>query len=225
MVEKIKIIGLNGIPLIKPGDRIPKIILDALTRNDIGLENGDILVIAQTIISKANNRLVDLKKIAPTEEACRITEELNSKARLKGLPEKSPELIQKILDEAKEIIKKEHVIVVETNHGFVCANAGIDKSNVEGETTISLLPEDCDEEARSIAEELKKVTKKDVGVIISDSFGRPFRIGATGVALGTAGVSAILDKRGKTDLFGHELQTTLIGQVDNLSSAAQLLMG
>jgi coenzyme F420-0:L-glutamate ligase/coenzyme F420-1:gamma-L-glutamate ligase len=225
MVNNISLIGLTGIPLIKEGDSIPKIIVDVLKEKDFSLDNGDILVIAQTIISKSSGQIIDLKKITPSTRALEIYEEIYDKSEKEGIPIKPPELIQKILDESKEIIKAEHVLIVETKHGFVCANAGIDKSNIEGESKVALLPENSDQEADKIRGEIEKLTNKNVGVIISDSFGRPFRIGSVGVALGISGIDAVLDKRGAKDLFDHELQTTIIGQVDNLASAAQLIMG
>jgi len=225
MFDKIEIIGLHGIPLVNPGDDITNIILNALEQNNLNLKDGDIILIAQTIISKSNGRIRNLKKIQPSEEAFSLHEEITPKVRSKNLPIKTPEHIQAILDESNEILKTEHVLITETKHGFVCANAGIDKSNVEGEDNVALLPVNSDEISQKIRDILKKATHQDVAVIITDSFGRPFRVGAVGVALGVAGMQAIIDKRGAKDLFGHELQSTIIGQVDNLASAAQLMMG
>ena len=221
----INIIGLKGIPIIKSGDNIANIILEALDKNNLSLENGDVIVIAQTIISKSKGLIRNLKDIKPSLKAIEIYEKLTPKSKRAGIPVKSPELIQSILDEAKEIIKVEHVLITETKHGFICANAGIDKSNVEAENSITLLPRDPDLEAEKIRKALKTSTEKDVAVIISDSFGRTFRVGAIGVALGISGINPILDKRGSKDLFGRELQSTIVGQVDNLASAAQLVMG
>ncbi|MFX1257892.1 MAG: coenzyme F420-0:L-glutamate ligase [Promethearchaeota archaeon] len=223
--SKIKIIGLKNIPLIKKGDNISEIIINALKTNEISLEDGDIIVIAQTIISKSNGRVRNLNEIEPTERALKLYEVIAPKAESKGLPIKNSKLIQAILDESKEILKAEHVLITETKHGFICANAGIDKSNVEGEENITLLPENPDKDAEKIRKALKKLTNKNIAIIISDSFGRSFRVGAVGVAIGVSGINPILDKRGFKDLFGRELQTTVIGQVDSLSSAAQLVMG
>jgi len=189
------------------------------------LENGDILVIAQTIISKSNGRIRNLNMIEPSEKAIEIYKKITPKAKKEEIPIKDPKLIQAILDESKEIIKAEHVLITETKHGFICANAGIDKSNIEGEENIALLPENPDGDAQDIRRKLKEMINKNIAVIISDSFGRSFRVGAVGVALGVSGISPILDKRGNKDLFGHELQSTIIGQVDSLASAAQLVMG
>jgi coenzyme F420-0:L-glutamate ligase/coenzyme F420-1:gamma-L-glutamate ligase len=225
MTNKIELIGLQGIPLINPGDDISKIILNGLEQNKLSLESGDIILIAQTIISKSIGRIRNLKDIKPSEKAISLYEEITPKAESKNVPIKTPEHIQAILDESNEILKAEHVLITETKHGFVCANAGIDKSNVEGEDNIALLPVNSDEIAQKIRDILKKTIHQDVAVIITDSFGRPFRVGAVGVALGVAGITSLIDKRGALDLFGHTLQSTIIGQVDNLASTAQLIMG
>ncbi|MFX1345158.1 MAG: coenzyme F420-0:L-glutamate ligase [Promethearchaeota archaeon] len=221
----IEIIGLEEIPLIKKDDDIPNIILKSLGKMGLSLLDGDIIVIAQTIISKSNGRTINLYNITPSEESLELFNLISSKAKKLGLPLKDPKLIQLILSESKEIIKAEHVLITETNHGFVCADAGIDKSNVDGKDVVSLLPENPDHDAEKIRKELKRKTFKDVAVIISDSFGRAFRVGAVGVAIGVSGINPILDMRGKKDLFDYKLKSTIIGQVDSLASAAQLVMG
>ena len=225
MNENINLIGIEHIPLIKTGDDLPSIILNALKHNNLTLENGDILVIAQTIVSKSLGRIINLANIKPSQEAIEIYEKMAPLTRKSGLPIKSPELIQAILDQSKQVLKAEHVMVVETHHGFVCANAGIDQSNVGGKDLITLLPLDSDEEAEKIRDSLQKLTGKKLAILISDSFGRAFRIGAVGVALGVSGLNPVLDKRGDKDLFGKELQSTIVGQIDNLASSAQLIMG
>jgi len=223
--NEIKIIGLKGISLIKKGDNIPEIIIDALNQNGLILQDGDIIIIAQTIISKCNGRTKNLNDILPSEKAIEIYKSLMQTAKNHGLPEKKPELIQAILDESKQIVKQRHVLITETKQGFICADAGIDKSNIEGEGMITLLPKNPDKDAEKIRKALKNLTKKEIAVIISDSFGRPFRIGAIGTAIGVSGISPILDMRGRKDLYGYELQTTIIGQIDSLAAAAQLVMG
>ena len=225
MTNKIEIIGLQGIPLINPGDDLSNIIINALEQNKLSLMNGDIILIAQTIISKSSGRIINLKNIKPSEKALSLYEEITPKAKRKNVPIKTPEHIQAILDESIEIVKAEHVLITETKQGFVCANAGVDKSNIEGEDNVALLPVNSDEISQKIRDSLKNKTQQNVAVIITDSFGRPFRVGAVGVALGVAGIESLIDKRGALDLFGHELQSTIIGQVDNLASAAQLVMG
>lgn len=225
MNEKVNLIGIKDIPLIKTSDDLPSIILNALKQNNLTLENGDILVIAQTIVSKSLGRIKNLVNIQPSQKAIEIFEKMAPLTKKSGLPIKSPELIQVILDESEQVLKTDHVMIVETHHGFVCANAGIDQSNVGGKDLITLLPIDSDKEAKRIRNALQELSGKKIAIIISDSFGRAFRIGAVGVALGVSGLNPILDKRGNKDLFGKELQSTIIGQIDNLASSAQLIMG
>ena len=225
MNEKIELIGVKNIPFIKRRDDIAEIIIDSLNLDGLSLKEGDILVIAQSLVSKSSGYIRNLKNIKPSKKAHKLYEEITNKAKEFDIPSKSPELIQAIMDESKEIIKCEHVIIVETKHGFICANAGIDKSNVNGYDNVTLLPEDSDKEAEKIRLKIKAMTNKDVAIIISDSFGRPFRKGAVGVAIGISGIQALLDKRGSKDLSGKTLQSTIVGQIDNLASAAQLIMG
>ncbi len=224
-MKKIEIIGLQTIPLIEPGNDLAEIILDALNREKLSLVNGDILLIAQTIVSKSTGMIKDLREIIPSKKALELNEKIAPKMRAKDLPEKSPELIECILRESKKILKAEHVIITETNHGFICANAGIDKSNVKGESKITVLPKNPDKEAEKIRMHLEKKTNKKIAVIITDSFGRPFRNGSVGVAIGISGMNPLLDKRGHVDLFGYKLQSTIIAQADNLAAAASLMMG
>jgi len=225
MNDNINLIGIENIPLIKAGDNLPSIIFNALKHKNLTLENGDVLVIAQSIVSKSLGRLRNLKNIKPSQKAIEIYKKMTTLTEKASLPIKSQELIQAILDESKQVLKAEHVLVVETHHGFICANAGIDQSNVGSKDSVSLLPLDSDIEANKIRNSLQKLTGKKLAVIISDSFGRSFRIGSVGVALGVSGLNPILDKRGDKDLFGKELQSTIIGQIDNLASSAQLIMG
>lgn len=224
--NQIEIIGVQDIPFIKEGDNISKIIIESLKKNNMSLKDKDVIIISQSIISKSNGRIRNLNVIVPSKKAIEIYKQMKPKAERAGIPIKPPELIQAILEESKEILKVEHVLIVETKHqGFICANAGIDKSNVEGINNVTLLPENPDEDARRIRKEFKELSNKEVTVIVSDSFGRPFRVGTVGVAIGIAGMKPILDKRGCMDLYGYKLQTTIIGQADNLVSAAQLVMG
>ncbi len=225
MINKVEIIGLEGIPLIKRGDNLAKFIFDSLVLMKNPLKEKDILIISQTAVSKSIGRTRNLAEIKPSQKAIEIYNDITKKSREFGLPEKSPEMIQAILDESTEVVKAEHVLITETKQGFVCANAGVDKSNVEGKENVALLPENSDEEAEKIRKRLKDLTGVNIAVIISDSFGRPFRIGAVGVALGVAGINPIFDKRGFKDLFGYVLQSKIVGQADSLASAAQLVMG
>ncbi len=223
--DEIKIMGLEDIPLIKRGDFLPEIIINALEINGITLEDGDIIVIAQSIISKSNGRIRNIDRINPSEKAIKICKKITPKAKSLGLPEKDPKLVQAILDESKTLIMSEHVLITETKHGFICADAGIDKSNIGDKGFVTLLPKNPDNDAEKIRIGLKRITNKEIAVIISDSFGRAFRVGAIGTAIGVSGINPTLDMRGKKDLYGYELQTTVIGQVDSLAAAAQLVMG
>ena len=225
MNERLELVGLKNIPKIKFGDSISQIICESLGENNLEIHNGDVLLIAQSIVSKSIGRIRDLNHVEPSQEAKKLYYKMKKKAEKENIPTKSPQLIQLILEESKEILRSEHVCIVETNKGFVCANAGIDKSNVEGENKFTILPEDPDLEARIIREELEAGTNKEIAIIITDSFGRPFRKGSVGVAIGISGIAALLDKRGSKDLYGKELQSTIIGHVDNLASASQLIMG
>ncbi|MBN1214307.1 MAG: coenzyme F420-0:L-glutamate ligase [Candidatus Lokiarchaeota archaeon] len=224
-MKRIELIGIQGIPLIKSGDNIADIIIKKIDENNIHLKNNDILIIAQTVISKSLGLIKNLSEIKPSEKAEKIFNEIEKKVRDANLPLKNPQLIQAIIDESNDILIKEHVLITETKHGFICANAGIDTSNIKGEGNISFLPDNSDIEAKKIRKLIKQKIKVDIAVIISDSFGRPFRKGSVGVAIGCAGIEPLLDKRGYKDLYGKELKSTLIGQIDNLASSAQLIMG
>ncbi len=218
---RIKIIGLEGIPVIKQGDNIVDIILSSLNQMGLKIEDNDIFVIAQTVISRIEGRVRDLKDITPTAEAVEIAEAINQA--------KDPRLITLILEESRRILKTAVIggigkIIVETQLGFICADAGIDTSNSPA-GLVTLLPSDPDGSARGIRTRILLETGKNVGLIISDTHGRPFRRGAINVAIGVAGMSEIKDYRGETDLFGYELQKTQVCIVDELASAAELLMG
>jgi len=221
----IEIFALRDIPLVKKGDDLSEIIFTSLKHDGLSLEDKDIIVIAQSIVSKSIGQIRNLDEITPSEKAYEIFNTIIPKAERQGLPKKDPQLIQLILEESNKIIKSEHVLITETKHGFICADAGIDKSNIEGNRNVTLLPDDPDYQAEKIRISLMNKTHKKIAVLISDSFGRPFRVGAVGVSIGVSGIDPTLDMRGKKDLFGYELQSTIVGQVDSLASAAQLVMG
>ena len=212
LTGEIRIIPVTGIPLIKEGDDLAKIISDR-----IELQEDDILVICETVVSKSQGRIVNLSKIKPSSKAIEYSKKTG----------KDPRLVQLILDESKEVLKVgDSVIVVETKDGNICASAGIDVSNVCGdESIVGLLPKDPDKEAEKIRLELKKLTGKDVVVIISDTQGRPFRSGAIGVAIGVSGMNPLWKRAGEKDLYGYELKSSIIATADEASSAASLLMG
>lgn len=209
----ITIFPLENFPLIYPGDKIEQILEEELQK--ITIENGDVLVIAHTIVSKAENQVYDLNEIEPSPFAIRIGE----------IQDKDPRKIEVILKESNEIVRMNNkVLITATKHGFICANSGIDKSNTPGETVISL-PKDPDKSARKIKEYLKEKFNKEVAVIISDTFGRPLRVGTVNVAIGIAGMHPLLDMRGKFDLFGYELKSTIIARADEIAAAAGIVMG
>lgn len=201
---------------IQPGERIQETIINAIFKENFGIENGDVLVIAQKIISKSEGRLVSLDTVSPSEKSIQIG----------NITKKDPRLIEIILNESKKIIRmSERTLIVETKHGFICANAGIDKSNVDdNEKKVLLLPKNPDRSANKIRLEIKKKTKKDVAVIISDTFGRPFRIGQVNVAIGISGINPIKSYIGTKDIFGKNLYVTEIAVADELCSAAELVM-
>ena len=219
-ISKLEVSALNHVPSIKESDDIAEIILKSMLKDSIELEDNDIVVIAQKIISKAEGCLIDLKSIAPSSKSVQIAEKAD----------KDPRLVELILQESKEIIKIEKgVIIVEHRLGHVLANAGIDQSNIDhkpGKETVLLLPKNPNKSAKKIKEHIENQTGKTIGVIITDSIGRAWRLGTIGHAIGASVVKTIVDLRQKgTDLFGRELQTTVIGLADQIASAAMLIMG
>ena len=180
-------------------------------------QQNDILVLAQKIISKSENRLIDLTTITPSKRAIDL-----AAASDNDRTHKNPRLIELILRESRRIVREHPVLIVETHHGFVCANAGIDQSNIPGENIVSLLPKNPDASAKKIAQALHKLTRKKIAVIISDTFGRPWRLGLTNVAIGCYGVSPLVDLRGTRDAHGKSLHATILATADELASAAAL---
>ena len=197
---------------IQPKDDLVDLLLSS---SKTSLENGNVLVISQKIISKHEGRVVNLDSIIPSELSIGIA----------SAYDKDPKLVQAILSESERIVRMEHgVIIVQTNHGFICANAGIDESNVE-DGYATLLPKDSDKSAQEIRLKILQQTGKKVAVIISDTFGRPFRMGQTDHAIGVSGIDTILHYEGTPDTFGKILRVTATAIVDELSSAAELVMG
>ena len=219
MAKRLEILAPETFPLVKPGDSLPRLILETLQLEQIPLQQGDLLVLAQKIISKSEGRYVDLPDIAPTEEAVRLARTCD----------KDPRLVQLILDESSEVLRcVPGVIIVRHRLGFVLANAGIDHSNIAGSDDgerVLLLPEDPDRSAEQLKEQLEQATGLDLAVLINDSFGRPWRLGTTGVCIGCAGIASLWDQRGDSDLFGQELGVTQVAVGDELATAASVLMG
>ena len=213
--------SLQHIPLIRHGDNLADIIVQALQKNNVVLENNDVLVLAQKIVSKAEGCVVNLVDITPSSQAIELAEGIEKDARL----------VELILRESKEVLRtRPGTIVVEHRLGFVCANAGIDHSNVSGtgdatEEWVLLLPAEPDRSAEQIRQEIKFKTGRQVGILIIDSHGRAWRNGTVGVAIGIAGMQGLQDLRGKPDLFGFTLRITQVGIADELAAAASLVMG
>jgi coenzyme F420-0:L-glutamate ligase/coenzyme F420-1:gamma-L-glutamate ligase len=216
---ELTLTAIAGIPAVQPGDDVADLVLRALDEARIVLVSGDVLVIAQKIISKAEDRLVQLDTVTPGERARQV-------ARAVG---KDPRLVELILQESDEISRMSPgVVIVRHRLGFTSANAGIDRSNVlqDGkDQTVLLLPNDPDASAMYVRQSIEKRCEVSIGVVISDSHGRPFRLGTVGVAIGVAGIPALWDRRGKADLHGYTLQHTDVGVGDEIAAAAGLLMG
>ena len=211
----IQIIGLSKIPLIKQGDDLARVVINAAKAEGLEILDGDVVVIAQKIVSKAEGGIVPLKSVTPSQKAEEI-------AKTTG---KDPRHIETILRDTARIVRlKEAHLIVETRHGFVCANAGVDRSNVEDPESMTILPADPDGSARDIRSRIRELTGIDAGVIISDTFGRAWRIGQVNVAIGVDGLKPIMDYRGSKDMFGYVLNVTQMAVADELASAAELAM-
>ena len=224
---------LPEIPLIDEGDNLAKIILQSCELANLQLANNDILILAQKIVSKTEGRLVNLADVKPSPRAFQLAEETD----------KDPRVVELILRESNEIVRtRPGLIVVEPKQGFVCANAGIDRSNVEspsrphpsplpkgegtlGDEYVLLLPKNSDKSAKKLRQELEKATGAKLGILIIDSHGRAWRNGTVGMTIGISGIPALVDLRGKDDLFGRELKITQVGVADELAAAASLMMG
>jgi len=218
--DSLSIFAIKGIPAIQSGDNIGEIIASGMKRNNIILEENNVIVIAQKIISKSENRLISLSKINPTQEAIKIAKKAN----------KDPRVVELILQESKSIIRvSDGVVIVEHRLGHVLANAGIDRSNIESDDIdekVLLLPENPNASAQKIRSYISKKINVNIGVLITDSIGRAWRLGTTGHALGSSGIKTLIDLRNNTvDLFERELQTTCIAWADQLAAAATLIMG
>ena len=212
--------ALENIPLIRQGDNLADIVLNAFEQMNVALLDNDIFVLAQKIVSKAEGRMVSLADVIPSQKAIELAEKTEKDARL----------VELMLQESNEVVRyRKNVIVVEHKLGFICANAGIDHSNVLGDgdnkDVVLLLPENPDNSAKQIRDEIKKRTSKNIGVMIIDSHGRAWRNGTVGMCIGLSGIPALIDERGWKDLFGYTLQATIVGVADELAAATSLVMG
>lgn len=215
MSGEVRIIPLPGMPEVRKGDDVAALIIEAAGRGP-GIQGGDVVVVTQKIVSKAEGRVVSLTDVTPSPEAETLAVETEKDARL----------VELILRESTRVVRQRgSVLITETRHGFVCANAGIDASNVAAEGAVALLPEDPDRSAQGLRAAIRERTGAEVAVIISDTFGRPWREGHTNVAVGVAGMLPFVDYVGRVDPYGYELRVSTLAVADELAAAGELVMG
>ena len=219
MSKRLEVFAIPGFPMVRAGDDLASLIADAVTAADMPLHNGDVVVVAQKIVSKAEGRTVDLATVTPTAEAVALAAKV----------EKDPRIVQVVLSESVRVVRsRPNLMIMQHRLGFVMANAGVDQSNVapaDGVQRALLLPVDPDGSAATIRLALATRFGIKLGCIISDSFGRPWRRGTAGVAIGCAGLPSLIDLRGQPDLFGRTLEVSIIGFADEIAAAASLLQG
>jgi coenzyme F420-0:L-glutamate ligase/coenzyme F420-1:gamma-L-glutamate ligase len=216
MASEVRIIGLQGLPNVTPGTDLAQVIVEAAQAQEVTFIDGDILVVTQKIVSKAEGQLVDLHTVTPSPFALQVAKE----------QAKDPQIVEVVLRESKRVVRMaQRTIIAETHHGFICAHAGVDESNVAGEGTVALLPVDPDASARRLRQGIRERTGIELAIIISDTFGRPWREGLVNVAIGVAGMGPFKDYRGLPDTEGRMLKVTTLAVVDELASAAELVMG
>ena len=214
-MKRLELMGLEGIGEISRGDCVGALICDACSRQKVALLDDDVLVIAQKIVSKAEGRVICLDDVQPAARAIELASQLD----------KDPALVEVILRESREIIRMGgRALIVETHHGFICANAGVDQSNV-GLRQVALLPKDPDGSAQEIRNEIQRRTGQKPAVIVSDSFGRPWRVGTVDVAVGVSGLKSVKDERGLNDRYGYQLKAAVAAVADEIAAAAELVMG
>ena len=215
----VELFAVPGLPMVQAGDDLVALIADGLTRAGRGLRDGDVLVVAQKIVSKAEGRLVDLASVTPSDEAVALAAEVG----------KDPRLVAVILSESVRVVRKRpNLMIMQHRLGFVMANAGVDHSNVAAPSqpeSVLLLPADPDGSAARLRDGLARRLGATIGVVINDSFGRPWRHGTCGVAIGAAGLPALIDLRGRPDLFGRTLEVSILGFADEIAAAGSLLQG
>jgi coenzyme F420-0:L-glutamate ligase/coenzyme F420-1:gamma-L-glutamate ligase len=218
-MTSLEVTALNGLPLIKAGDDLVELIASSLKRDGVEPRAQDVLVVAQKIVSKAEDRMIDLATVKPAAQAIALAADVD----------KDPRLVEVILSESVRVVRaRRNVLIVEHRLGFIMANAGVDQSNVgpaDGVQRVLLLPEHPDRSAEVLRRGLAAATGIDLAVVINDSFGRAWRQGTAGVAIGVAGLPALIDLRGRPDLFGRTLEVSVIGFADEVAAAASLVMG
>ena len=216
MVRIVTLIGLERIGLVKPGDNLARLLVAALSTESQSLLDGDIVVVSQKIISKAEGSLVDISTLNPSSRAKSISKQTKKDARL----------IELIMRDSTRILRADkQALVVSGKNGFVCLNAGVDKSNVNGKRVYARLPTDLDGSANHLRVELERMTGKRLSVVIGDTYSRPFRVGQVEFAIGISGFDPIVDYRGSKDLFGYQLKFKYVALADEVAAAAELVMG
>lgn len=215
-IRRIEILALRSLPEVRPGDDLARLVVDAAGREFLKILDNDVIVLAQKIVSKAEGCLVRLSSVKPSASARTWARALNE----------DPRFLEVVLRQTFRIVRMtERVLIVETRHGWVCANAGVDRSNVRGVDWVACLPRDSDASARRFTRDIRKRAGVKIAAIISDSFGRPWRLGLTNVAIGAAGIEVLHDLRGTNDAYGHRLRATMFATADELAAAAGLVMG
>jgi coenzyme F420-0:L-glutamate ligase/coenzyme F420-1:gamma-L-glutamate ligase len=212
----VQVIGVKGLPIIREGDDLGRLISEKAAKQGSPVMDGDVIVVTHVVVSRAEGNVVNLDKVAPSAFAKNIAKQFD----------KDPALVEVVLRESKGIRRMaDGVVITESKHGFVCANSGVDRSNVEGARNVALLPENPDKSAKNIRRQIAKASGKDVAVIVSDTHGRPLRNGEINVAIGVAGIKPLRDRRGEKDLFGYVLRVKQTAVGDELASAAELVIG
>ena len=212
----VQILPLTGLPLIRPGEDLPKLLVERASKLGWGFRDRDVLVIGQKVVSKSEGRLVTLASVRPSKKARAI-------ARKTG---RKPEFVQIVLNDSKRVVRQDKMaLIVTTKHGWTCLNAGVDKSNVKGDLNYALLPKVPDASARKIRSRIRKLTGKTIGVIITDTHSRPFRLGQVEETIGIAGMKPLADYRGQKDLFGYQLKFKNVAVSDEIAASAELVMG
>jgi len=215
-MNKVEVMGVTGLPIIKEGDNLAKMICEAAERQETPIQNSDIIIITHVIVSRAEGNVVDLDNVVPSDFAKTFAQQFD----------KDPALIEIILREARSIVRMgDGKLITETKQGFICANSGVDYSNVPGNGKVALLPKNPDHSAQEIRRKIRKLTGKDVAIVISDTHGRPLREGEINIAIGVAGINPIRDRRKEKDLFEYVLRVKRTAIADELASAAELVIG
>lgn len=215
-MNPVQVYAVENLPLIKKGDNIGKLIVEATKKQNNSIQPNDVVVVTHVVVSKAEGNVINLDQVEPSEKAKEIAQKTN----------KDPALVEVILQETKDIVRVgQNSIITETVSGIICANAGVDRSNVSGDRNVVPLPKNPNASAEGIRKEIKRLTGANVAVIVSDTHGRPFRLGEINIAVGVAGFKPIRDRRGEKDLFGYTLRIKQTAIADELASAAELVIG